>query len=518
MAKEYEIYSYSIDHLLNIFSEKSKTEISAIKEKSHLQYFNTYFTFLQAKIILVENNYIDHDYLEDYAGYYVRSFKDYNKVCTRVHFFQNQFDDLKFTELLSNANTTSLMIEELKKSYLGFIVIKPIPRTFIGRTCLRTYPSENRRNFPIIREYITSLFGIELTVNSIAYQEQDSIVAACATSALWSAFQGTGLLFQHYIPSPVEITRAATKHLPFETRFFPNKGLSPEQMAHAIRNVGLEPVLINSKDYFILKSSLYAYLKCGIPLILGFSLFEQNSLIGKHAVAISGFSINNDINIINNIKLISDKIDKCYVHDDQVGPFARMIFDNINIEKSYDNHKKKYPSLLTSWKDKNGETNSIRAIPEILLIPVYHKIRIPYNIIFEIVVHFDHLLKSLNDPYFKNISENLEWDIYLTTISSIKKSYLENINLTGLYCKKILTEAMPKFIWRAIARKDSQEVIELLFDATDIEQGTIFIRPIEYDSIFSSNLRYLIKALKATMVVNNTYLNCIFDWFNKHPI
>ena len=38
------------------------------------------------------------------------------------------------------------------------------------------------------REYKVSLFGIDLAINTIAFQEQDRVVSACATSALWSMY------------------------------------------------------------------------------------------------------------------------------------------------------------------------------------------------------------------------------------------------------------------------------------------------------------------------------------------
>lgn len=132
--------------------------------------------------------------------------------------------------------------ESLQQNYLGFIVVKPLPMTIIGRTCLVTYPKEGGKDryFPIIRKYNVNLFGINLSVKSLAFQEQDNVVAACAASALWSVLHGTGILFQHSILSPGEITKEATKQLPIETRTFPNKGLSVEQMAHAIQSVNLD--------------------------------------------------------------------------------------------------------------------------------------------------------------------------------------------------------------------------------------------------------------------------------------
>jgi len=76
--------------------------------------------------------------------------------------------------------------KQLDSNYLGFMVLKPLPQTIVGRTCFKTYPDDgNRRHFPTLHKYSSNLFGLPLTVNSLAYQEQDKVVAACATSALW---------------------------------------------------------------------------------------------------------------------------------------------------------------------------------------------------------------------------------------------------------------------------------------------------------------------------------------------
>ncbi len=71
----------------------------------------------------------------------------------------------------------SLRQKDLQDGYLGFIVVKPLPRTIIGRTCLKTYDSKGgTRHFPIVRRYPVHLFGIPLRVETLAFQEQDQAV------------------------------------------------------------------------------------------------------------------------------------------------------------------------------------------------------------------------------------------------------------------------------------------------------------------------------------------------------
>jgi len=49
-----EIYSYSIEKLLEIFAAKSTANSEQIKNKIHLIYFREYFENLNAKTILIE--------------------------------------------------------------------------------------------------------------------------------------------------------------------------------------------------------------------------------------------------------------------------------------------------------------------------------------------------------------------------------------------------------------------------------------------------------------------------------
>lgn len=218
--------------------------------------------------------------LEDFVGYYVRCFHAYRRTCTRLHFFTRDFAAADFDALLSGGGA-ALSPGELQAHYLGFIVVKPLPQSMIGRTCLKTYPDDGgRRAYPIIRSYDANLFGIRLTVDTLAFQEQDTVAAACATSALWAAFHGTGSVFHHSIPSPVEITKAATRHSPPVTRP-PSLGRSRTKAAFRLSRwrrpsaaLAWSRWYIAAGDAFALKASVYAYLKAQIPPLLGAALID----------------------------------------------------------------------------------------------------------------------------------------------------------------------------------------------------------------------------------------------------
>lgn len=490
----FEVHKYSIDNLIAIISKYSEASEPLVRSKHHSTYFKEYFDNVSAATIIVEKDYIDKDYLEDFASYYVKCFDPYLKRCTRIHFFSNPFAEKDFLNLLKG-NETSIHKEDLQKSYLGFIVIKPLPSTVIGRSCLKTYNSEGHRHFPIIREYEANLYGIPFLINTIAFQEQDSVVAACATSALWSVFYGTGILFHHPIYSPAEITKKASEYLPtgtLETRVFPNKGLSIEQMAYAIRDLSLEPFLVNPINQFITQGTFYAYAKGKIPSLLGFSLYDSinKKRIGKHAVAVTGFNIStSDTSAVSDtdLHLTSSKIDKLYVHDDQVGPFARMIFENTPVNLPPDSYYDFF--LKTFWRDENGNVGNYYSLPEIILVPLYHKIRIPYSTILNCIIYFNTFIEFLKDNSYLSLSSYFEWDIYLSTINDFKTSFLEQKLVSGQELFEILSSPLPHFMWRVTASLENQPVFDILFDATDIEQGDFFLNMIEYDKIICMNLR-----------------------------
>lgn len=492
-----EVWPYDIDRITSFISKFSKTSLDAICSKLHTRYFREYFSEngVGAKTVVVEADYVDRDFLLDYAGYYARCFHDYSRHCARLHFFTIQFSKSEFEQVLSGDNDDLKNRLTAKGAYLGFIVVKPVPKTVIGRTCLVTYgDTDTSREFPNTRDYDVHLFGIPLGVKTLAFQEQDQVVSACATSALWSAFQGTGKLFHHPIPPPIEITKAAYLiESESEPRALPNQGLSLTQIFHAIRAVTLEPFRVNALDEHVLKSTVYGYLKPGIPLILVFYIYDNRThpptYMGRHAVTVTGYNVGREEVVpfgSTGFLLTASRIDKLYVHDDQIGPFARMVFDAQQVCISQGGTCTGVASLSSSWPGADGAMDAGRVVPDILVAPLYQTIRVPFETIHDLILDFDSVMQELSTHGFTAVPSGLEWNIYLINANDLKHEILSGGNVGGEERRQILLECMPRFLWRAHAESKcgGREALDILFDSTEIKQGKLCHRVIFYDDSF----------------------------------
>ncbi len=482
----FQVVSYTSDAFRSLLISLSVAEASRVDAKLGAGYWAQYFAAIGVRTIVTESDYIDHDYLEDFSAYYVKCFTPYQRICHRLHFFTDSFDQQGLERHLDGESDLGKGM--LESSYAGFMVVRPLPNSIIGRTCLAHYgPDGSRRRFPTSLPCHAHLFGHTLCVDTVPFQEQDQVTAACATSALWSALHVTGRRFQHHVPTPVEITRSATQHMPLRSRAFPNTdGLTIEQMAHAIRAVGLEPYFVSGADELPLRAAVYAYVAAGIPALLVFSLRETapNGTVrdrGLHAAAVTGFSQPSAGKGHGSHPVAAfsfAKIDKLYVHDDQVGPHARMALMNSGQPGWH---------LSTSWGLQSSD--AISAQPVAVLLPLYNKIRIPYKPPLVDSLNFaagldglSHVVPGLAD---------LGWDFRLTTLNQFRGELRESPHVSGVTRRELLTLPLPRFLWRATASRADVPIVDVLFDATDITTGQYVRKVIVYDAALNTVINHV---------------------------
>ena len=325
------VVPFSAENLHGALANSNAT-VDEIAEHGPANYLLEYLRYMRASAIVVEDPYTDADFLDDYAAYYARCYSAFGRRCKRLHFFRRDLTDESFRDLVRTANEDQ--ISGLQHDYLGFIVARPLPQTIIGRCVLKTYDDDDglRRRFPVNRRYAVNLFGLSLYVDGLAYQEQDTVLAACATVALWSAFHRTGDLFGTAIPTPAAITQAATQavHSVHYGRPIPQHGLRVEEMCAAIRHDGLEPEAINLQrtPNVPLASLLYGYMLMGLPAILIVEIPGR----GWHAITLTGYSLLANVYRQQEVPgnptiapMVGLRIDKFYGHDDQIGPNAKLV-------------------------------------------------------------------------------------------------------------------------------------------------------------------------------------------------
>ncbi len=505
MSAPFTALSYTGQNLRDALVAASHTKSETLRSKTHAEYLDAYLAAIGVKTMVIEHEYVDRDFLEDFAAYHVRCFTGYSRNCSRLHFFGRDFD----ADHLESILVGSAAPEQLQECYLGFIVVKPLPNTIIGRTCLATYPARTpgrERHFPTLREEHSNLFGIDLSIKSLPFQEQDQDVAACASSALWSVLNGTSRIFQHATLSPVEITKAAGLHIRLENRHFPaGGGLTSNQIADAIRNVGLEPHAISARENTVLQIAIFAYLRAGIPCMLLGHLHQvmqdgPTQLLGGHAIAVAGFgkAVNNTGGALaSGCRLKGLSLDRLYCHDDQVGPFARFTIE---------------PDGLRN--DSLSPHAKFCFEPTVLLTPLYHKIRIPVSDILEIILEMDLLIETVRSADLLPFPERATWDIRLGTVNSLK-SQLRSSSVSAANKRRLLTRTYPRFLWHLEVSIEGKDVFEMLMDATDLLQGDHLIDVIPYDNEACLAIAAVISQIRSALS-HRPRIDRILGWFSDN--
>jgi hypothetical protein len=461
-----------------------KTDKQFIKEKNHVRFLQDYLgkKGLDARYVVLERDYINKDYLIDYSTYYSTCFETYSKTGFRLHFFSidikiESFKTRFFNFIISKDKQSQRHRDFVDKHYLGYIVVKPIPNLFIGFSLLKHYNySESKacfdkaRHFWGVKNYKKHIFGTEVEIPSLAFQEQDQNVAACATIAIWSMLQIAAEDYYVVLQSPSEITRNGGIVAYNGNRLLPNTGLSILQMSQAITQNSLVTEVRERTDYkgdasfnLYIKKLIHAYANLRIPTILiinlsppvfdkeklGKSEVEDESEFDGHAVAVTGYKMRPLREIKRRNRLLkrtsqsfesesivwmADLIEKIYVHDDQWGPFARMIFSGKE-------------RIRSSWQLIAGYNKISRT--EGLLIPVYPKVRIAYDDIESKIIRLNNIFV---DHLKEEIKGDFVWDIQIHYSEQFKASIRESKKLDDKnkddqkLMFKFLAKSLPKYM------------------------------------------------------------------------
>jgi hypothetical protein len=279
----------------------------------------------KTKTVVLENDYIDLDFRACFSRLYYLRHSDLPRRCRRLHFFNERLKPEDLGDLS----------EQQRKSYRGFVVIRPLPLTWLGRSILsnhllqETIAASHSASFFLTcsAKYTVNLAGNDLDIIGAPWLQQDTMVSACASAAIWVASWHMSQKFApdfktHLTPS---ITDYATRTNIDGGRAMPSSGLTTQQILFALREMGYEPLIytnLTAKSTALARRLIYYYVESSIPVILGLQ-FPR----GGHAVTIVGHTL--DLTLPPEVRRIgpmeyclsSDFVPGFIAQDDAGGPF-----------------------------------------------------------------------------------------------------------------------------------------------------------------------------------------------------
>jgi len=215
---------------------------------------------------LLEPDYIDADYRDEYTHFYSKTFQTLPDRCRRLHFFK-------------------LLGEGPRERYLGYVVLRPLRSRPVGRTVL-TPPDSARSWVSCAVQDVVHPYGQRLQTLGFPFIEQDTQLGVCAHASVWMVALYHHLAFQRPRRFMHDIADAAkAHHEPW--RPTPSEGLSDQQVSVALQQLGLEPityVVSSPPNNQSINRVICRYLNSRLPVIL---------TTERHVVVLIGYGRDN---------------------------------------------------------------------------------------------------------------------------------------------------------------------------------------------------------------------------------
>ena len=356
--------------------------------------------------------------------------------------------------------------------YLGFSVIRPLPTAPIGRTVLRPYAAISERCFaPAALTHRVHLAGLTIEAHGLPFQQQDQGVAACATTAVWSALTKVIRTDGGRSPTPFAVTAAATD-LRVQARVFPAlAGLDLEQMASAIHAFGYQPHVFQraeDADDFVL--ALKTYLRSGIPVVV------RARVVGGdlHAFTLAGFRERDrddastedlEIRVGGMTKLRSLGVTRWYSHDDRLGPYARLELVDGDGE---DRHAK----LRLSPAEAGFEALQAPMLFLDAIVPLYPKLRLTAEELIAFGIDLSPVVRYLAKD--DGLRVDLQFMLGGEYLSQLRGRSMDR----GRIVQICTTLALSRYVGVIRWYRDDDWLLDAVYDTTDLRRGDVARPPL----------------------------------------
>lgn len=375
--------------------------------------------------VLIEYPYVDKVYRDSYYTYYASKNNEYARDCIRVSLFSEEIELDQFR--------TAAGEEDLRKAFLGYIVIRPTFTHPVGRTLLdkRAF---RESNFVICNyQGNVAVNGVKLNVSGFPYSSQDEESISCAETTIWSIMEYFGNRYADYKPTyPSHIIHVLNRFS--KQRLLPSNGLTVDQISFALKEFGFGTNVYARDEAYgdEIENIIGYYIESGIPVIV---TFENES--SAHAIVIIGHEVSGavDFNSVAGSELLygddrvsyfdSSDIPRRYVVNDDNLPPYRMIGLGDPVEHYEED-----------WGFGGSAISSV-------IVPLYKKIYL------EVTKARELALAILADADFGyRYEEGFVFRLFLTSSRSFKE-HISRSELDGLQKDYIILSRMPKFVWCA---------------------------------------------------------------------
>ncbi len=457
-----------------------------------ISYLTLYLANLGCRTVVRETHYVDRDFIDDVARFYSRNLRSYPNYCERLHFFGAQFDATAWENLLHGAaaDAGANAQQWLQSSYLGFAVRRPLPGAPLGRAVFRvvgpTSEAGLRRSFEVTREYQVHLAGLDLTIDGLAFQQQDQGVSACATTALWSALHAAAHRERLHIPTPSEITESASRYLLTDGRAMPSEGLRVEQICEATRATGLAPLLIRSLKPDEDRAQLSTFIRSGFPLVLALSIRGAG-----HAVCCVGLK-EGDVKPQTDPQLHfrdgASRVRAVYIHDDRLGPYADAELRSRTIQSQV------RTSLLIRWPDGTEDGDPVL---HAMLAPVPPKLRL--GVVRLRALGFE-VAEFIATAFPRLVGSPILDTRYELATSYKKRALGFGLSTSGLFdlqCRTVLS----RYVGLIEITNESGPLLDVLLDTTETGAGPCVLACVKRGA-FPQNGQNVLTALSRFLNAN----------------
>lgn len=184
-----------------------------------------------ARTVVVETRYIDLDYRSEYSSFFSKTFAEIPDTAHRLHFFKSTVAGDELAALPAAA----------RRSYLGYITIRPSPLGRVGRTMLAPPPNLKNAVQTAVSDTV-SFFGQRLSIDGVPFAQQDTQFGRCAHVAAWICHYTATLRGDVSRRAMADFSLLADANVA-EGRPLPSQGLTGLQLSNLMREFDLPPIL-----------------------------------------------------------------------------------------------------------------------------------------------------------------------------------------------------------------------------------------------------------------------------------